>query len=49
MTDPKNVGEVHNFYELPSFYIIFVKDFSTISFPLNKLIKKVVAFVWGEK
>jgi len=34
---------------LASFYWRFVKDFSTIAFPLTGIVKKAVGFKWGEE
>jgi len=38
---------VRSFLGLAGFYLRFVKDFSTIAFPLHALSKKNVPFVWG--
>ena len=35
------------FYGLVSFYLQFVKDFSTLATPLTEVIKKNVGFKWG--
>ena len=45
---PTNIGQVRSFHGLAGFYCRFVKDFSTISCPLNELTKKNVPFVWGK-
>nr|KYP51745.1 Retrotransposable element Tf2 [Cajanus cajan] len=46
---PKNVGCIRCFHGLVSFYRRFVKDFSTLTSPLNELVKKDIPFIWGEK
>ena len=46
---PKSVGDIRSFHGLASFYRRFVPNFSTIASPLNELVKKNVAFTWGEK
>jgi len=46
---PKNVGDICSFHGLASFYRLFVPHFSTISSPLNELVKKDTPFVWGDK
>jgi hypothetical protein len=45
---PTTVGQVRSFHGLARFYRHSVKDFSTISCPLNKLTKKNITFVWGK-
>jgi len=45
---PKSVGDIRSFHGLASFYRRFVPNFSTLALPLNELVKKNVAFTWGE-
>jgi hypothetical protein len=42
-----NVSEVRALLGLLNYYRRFVANFSAIAFPLNQLLKKGVAFVWG--
>jgi len=46
---PKSVGDIRSFHGLASFYKRFVPNFSTLALPLNELVKKNVAFTWGER
>ncbi|CAN6584101.1 unnamed protein product [Malus baccata var. baccata] len=45
---PRNVTEVMSFLDLASYYRRFVKGFSAIALPLNKLTRKEVEFKWDE-
>ena len=36
------------FHGLTSFYRRFIKDFSTLTAPLNDLVRKNVVFKWGD-
>jgi len=46
---PKNMSQVRSSHGLAGFYRRFVKDFSTITAPLNNLTKKDVSFKWGDE
>jgi len=46
---PKSVGDVRSFHGLASFYRMFVPNFSTLSSPLNVLVKRNMAFTWVER
>ena len=43
------MGDIRSFHGLASSYRRFVPNFSTIASPLNELVKKNVAFNWGER
>jgi hypothetical protein len=45
---PKTITQMRSFLGLAGFYRRFVKDFSTITAPLNELTKKGVYFSWGK-
>jgi len=49
VANPTNVGDVRSFHGLSSFYRRFVPDFSSLSSPLNELVKKDTSFCWTEK
>ena len=46
---PKSITDVRSFHGLHSFYMRFVKDFSTMASPLTKIVKKTMGFKWGEE
>jgi hypothetical protein len=43
---PKNLTQLRGFLGLASYYRRFIKDFSKIANPLNKLLKKTNPYVW---
>ncbi|CAF1258467.1 unnamed protein product [Didymodactylos carnosus] len=45
---PQNVDELNSFVSLVSYYRRFVKNFASIAYPLNRLRKKNVLFIWDE-
>jgi hypothetical protein len=45
---PMTVSQVQSFHGFAGFYHCFVRDFSTIATPLNKLTKKSIAFHWDQ-
>ncbi|KAG9454329.1 hypothetical protein H6P81_007233 [Aristolochia fimbriata] len=46
---PMSASEIRSFHGLASFYRRFVKKFSTISAPLNEVVKRTIAFKWGKE
>jgi len=46
---PQNVGDVRSFHGLASFYRRFVPNFSSLTSPLNELVKKENPFCWTKK
>jgi hypothetical protein len=45
---PKNVTDVKSFLGLAGYYRKFIPQFSKITKPLNDLLKKDKAWIWGE-
>lgn len=45
---PKNQRDVRSFLGLANFYRRFVKDFSKIATPLNRLLQKECQFIWTD-
>jgi hypothetical protein len=48
-TAPKSMKDVRSFLGLASFYRRLVPNFAYMAKPLTELIKKDVAFIWGER
>jgi len=46
---PKSISEVRSFHGLTSFYMRFVRDFSTLAAPVNEIVKKNDAFKWDDQ
>ena len=46
---PKDVADILSFMGLTSYYQIFIKGFSKISYPITLLQKKGVNFIWSPK
>ncbi|XP_043693005.1 uncharacterized mitochondrial protein AtMg00860-like [Telopea speciosissima] len=44
---PKNVADIYSFLGLADYYIRFIKNFSMISAPMNRLTHKGVKFKWS--
>lgn len=49
LPSPTDLGSLRAALGLFSYYRKFVQGFSVIAGPLNKLLKKVVAWQWGEE
>ncbi|GES92555.1 enzymatic polyprotein; endonuclease; Reverse transcriptase, putative [Rhizophagus clarus] len=45
---PKDLMQLHSFIMLASYYCKFVKGFSLIAEPLNKLLKKNTLYIWSK-
>lgn len=45
---PKDLTQLRGFIALASYYRKFVKNFSSIAEPLNRLLKKNTAYIWGK-
>src|SRR5829696_2005382 len=45
---PRDLTQLRGFIALASYYRRFVKNFSSIVEPLNRLLKKNVPYVWGD-
>jgi RNase H-like domain found in reverse transcriptase/Reverse transcriptase (RNA-dependent DNA polymerase)/Integrase zinc binding domain/Integrase core domain len=45
---PKNCDDVRRFVAFTNYYRRFIKDFSSIALPLNRLLKKNAVFEWNE-
>lgn len=45
---PENKEEVTRFCAVANYYRRFMQNFSTITYPLNRLRKKRVAFIWSD-
>ena len=43
---PKSITEIRSFHGLTSFYMIFVKEFSTLVALFTEIVKKSVGFKW---
>ena len=46
---PRNVTEVRSFLGLAGYYSRFVRGFSSIASPLNKLFRRGIKFEWTDK
>ena len=46
---PTSVHEVHSFLGLTGYYRRFMQNFSIITSPLTKMLRKNVKFVWNEE
>ena len=44
---PMSPSEIRSFLGLAGYYQRFIKNFSRISFPLTRLVKKYATFCWG--
>ena len=45
---PRNVTEVRSFLGMANYYRKFIRDFSSLAYPLTQLTKKSHAFNWSK-
>ena len=46
---PKMVTDIRSFLGLVGYYRRFVKDFSLVAYPMTKMTRKGVKFLWDDK
>ena len=46
---PKNVKQLHSMLGHTSYYMKFIKSYSQITTPMEKLLKKDATFCWDEE
>ena len=49
MPDPTNAKQLQSFLGAVNYYIEFLKDASTLTFPLQRLLRKGTPWIWGEQ